>query len=175
MLSISEVFFQSFNDFSFVPAHLNFLLFFHESPVINLNLCGIDNPQLEFQHMQVCITSSFIFLPSSVLTHRAALHHYLDDWVLFTLLFSWRTISDKFIFRVFFFPILFYQFAFSLIPLSNIFYHSSLKHLRDFFFLDFIFMLVTFYSRTHHKRAQNPAYCQSLWNSLDLTVHYICL
>lgn len=65
--------------------------------------------------------------------------------------------------------------------------YSSLKHFLSFFLktttssegffflLEFIFMLVTFYSRTHHKRAPNPAYCQSLWNSLDLTVHYICL
>lgn len=128
-------FFQSCNDFSFVPAHLNFLLFFHESPVINLNLCGIDNPQLEFQHMQVGITSVLFSCQAQFsLTELLFTTTLMTGFYLFCFSHE-EPFQINFFLGLFFFSILFYQFAFSLIPPSNIFYHSSLKHLRDFFFL----------------------------------------
>lgn len=53
---IGVFFFLSSNDFSFVSVHLPFLLFFHESHVINLNHSGNEKPQLESQCMQMCVS-----------------------------------------------------------------------------------------------------------------------
>lgn len=79
-------FFLSSNDFSFVSVHLPFLLFFHESRVINLNHSGNEKPQLESQCMQVCVTLAFHFYCQTQLLTQRAIHCYLAKYFFFLLL-----------------------------------------------------------------------------------------
>lgn len=85
-------FFLSSNDFSFVSVHLPFLLFFHESRVINLNHSGNEKPQLESQCMQVCVTLAFHFYCQTQLLTQRAIHCNLAKYFFFCY---FKRISDN--------------------------------------------------------------------------------
>lgn len=130
--------------------------------------------------MQVCIASALYFhCQAQLLTHGAAIHCCLAQWLLFVLLQKhFRSFSLLLSFCKFSKAKGFSCCSVSLPSLSFLLkmFLSLLKTATSsegFCFLLFIFMLVTFYFGTRNKRAKNPASYQSLWNRLDVTVHYI--